>query len=241
MLQLSQTPRWNGRHKKWSAVLMLFVALSLALFNSLSVFANNVSSNVFEIGDGNTIDSPSGAPFDWENFFDGSGSHGTIARRANPDAAHFQAVSSGPDMGRNDPSTFTTGSKDTLNISSGWQCTSSNNLGGKFDLLNAYVLNYVGPVTSGGTPHNVLLFGGERDSNNGDANIGFWFLQDGNVACDSAGGTASFTGNHVNNDLFIVSSFTNGGSNSDIIVYRWVGGAAGHLDTAGEITGAPAD
>src|SRR5204863_4085008 len=71
--------------------------------------------------------------------------------------------------------------------------------------------------------------------------IGCWYLEDGTVACDSSAGTASFTGNHVNNDLFIVSSFTNGGSNSDIIVYRWVGGAAGHLDTAGEITGAPAD
>jgi hypothetical protein len=71
----------------------------------------------------------------------------------------------------------------------------------------------------------VVYFALERNANTGDANVGFWFLQD-NVGCETATTTQSFTGNHRDGDLLIVSSFTNGGVVSTIDVYRWTIDAA---------------
>ena len=73
-----------------------------------------------------------------------------------------------------------------------------------------------------GNGHEILYFGIERNANNGDANFGFWFLQD-EVGCSSTGGAANFTGQHMTGDLFIVSAFSNGGTVSTITVYQWVG------------------
>ena len=41
------------------------------------------------------------------------------------------------------------------------------------------------------------------------------------------GGTATFTGDHTDGDLLVVSAFTNGGVVSNIDTYRWDGGANG--------------
>ena len=74
--------------------------------------------------------------------------------------------------------------------------------------------------------------------NNGDANVGFWFLQDPTVGCTAidppgtgGGSTASFTGDHVDGDLLVVSEFTNGGVVNAINVYQWDGDAGGALNT----------
>jgi hypothetical protein len=130
-----------------------------------------------------------------------------------------------------DPTTFTTGSKDTLDINPGWQCASSNNVLSKNDIMNAYALAYTETATDPNPGHQILYFGLERNSNNGDANVAFWFLQDNTVGCDSTNGTATFSGHHVDGDLLVVSAFTNGGGVSGIDVYRWNGGANGSLGT----------
>lgn len=119
-----------------------------------------------------------------------------------------------------DPTTFTTGSKDTLDINPGWQCASSNNVLSKNDIMNAYAVAYTQTATDPNPGHQILYFGLERNSNNGDANVAFWFLQ-GEVSCDSSAGTASFQGHHADGDLLVVSAFTNGGGVSGIDVYRW--------------------
>jgi hypothetical protein len=134
-----------------------------------------------------------------------------------------------------DDSTYATGSKDTLDINPGWQCTASNNVLTKNDIMNAYAVAYTNPVPDGnGKKHQILYFGLERNGNNGDANVAFWFLQ-GNANCDTSNGTAGWTGNHLDGDVLIVSAFTNGGGVSGITAYRWSdadgpGGVAGFLN-----------
>src|SRR5439155_23390614 len=71
----------------------------------------------------------------------------------------FVQNASGPDR-----TTFATGSKDTLNISTGWQCSRANNVSSKVDLLNSYATFYVDP----GTGDDIVYFGLERSSNAGD-------------------------------------------------------------------------
>jgi hypothetical protein len=165
---------------------------------------------------------------DWDSLFNASG--GTI----NPLPTGFTAATFTRDFrttstgtfATSDNTTFTTGSKDTLNITPGWQCAHSANVNSKIDLMNAYATSYTAP-----SGDSILYFGLERNDNSGDGNVGFWFLQDPTVGCSSASGTKAFTGNHEDGDLLVVSAFTNGGSVSTITVYKWVGGASGHLDT----------
>jgi len=62
-----------------------------------------------------------------------------------------------------------------------------------------------------------LIFGADRLSPNGDANVGIWFFQQ-NVAPNTSGG---FSGAHVDHDIFVISSFTGGGGTSTVSVYEW--------------------
>lgn len=80
------------------------------------------------------------------------------------------------------------------------------------DTLNA---GYASAYIQNG--HLVVIFGADRLSPNGDANIGIWFFQQ-DVKLNGTGG---FTGAHLNGDVFVVSSFTNGGGTSNIAVYAW--------------------
>ena len=163
---------------------------------------------------------------DWDSLFNASG--GEI----DPAPAGFTAATFSNDFSTNpngsfntaDPTTYTTGSKDTLPIGTGWQCTASNNVNSKIDIMNAYAGAYTDPTTD----DDILYFALERNANTGDANVAFWFLQSA-VACPQGGGL--FQGDHVDGDLLIVSAFTNGGVVSTIDVYRWNGGANGSLGT----------
>lgn len=155
--------------------------------------------------------------FDWDSFFDAAG-----AEKALPSADFTASVftkdfnNSGNTFLTNDSSTYTTGSKDTLPINPGWQCTASNNVNSKVDIMNAYAAAYTDPISG----DQLLYFALERNTNTGDANVAFWFLQD-EVNCAPNGGTGTFTGDHQDGDLLIVSAFTNGGTVSTIDVYRW--------------------
>jgi hypothetical protein len=87
------------------------------------------------------------------------------------------------------------------------------------DTLNA---GYAAAYSAPGTNDFVVMFGADRVSPNGDANIGIWFFQK-NVATNGAGG---FVGEHVDGDVFVISSFTGGGGNSSISVFAWSTGCA---------------
>ena len=124
------------------------------------------------------------------------------------------------------------GSKDIYNIPN-WLCRTESNITDKGDIQNGYSA----VATVGG--HLILYFGMEKNSPNGDNNMGIWFLQDGTVGCDGTGVGGSgknFTGTHKDGDIFVVAAFLNGGSNPAITAYKWVGGADGAL-SAGVVTG----
>ncbi len=157
--------------------------------------------------------------FDWDSIFNSSGTKfdplptGFTAAAFRQD---FKTKANGS-FDASDDSTYATGSKDILHINQ-WQCAHSNNVGGKVDIMNAYATAFTAP-----NGDQILYFAQERNANDGDANVGFWFLQDPTVNCSSPGGATTFSGAHQDGDLFIVSSFTKGGNVSTIDVYRWNG------------------
>lgn len=209
------------RHRATRAFAALAV---LAGMMAVTEPASAVHDSVFELEGNVADDGGSGAPFDWETFFDSTGGR-ILPRPAGFLDSGFDADHEFPDR-----STFTGGSKDTLDIS-GWSCTDSNNLGGKFDILNAYSTIYEDPSTR----DLLLFFGIERAATEGDGNMGFWFLKDGSVDCakpvGQTGKAPAFTGNHVDGDIFVVAGFSNGGTQATVTAYRWNGGANGALDT----------
>lgn len=206
------------------------LGVSAGILGGMAGPASAVHDQAFELdGDVTTQGSTQyGSPtYDWASLFDASG-HPT-ALPADFTASAFTAdfkVKANGTFNTSDSTTFATGSKDTLPIGSGWQCTFSNNVNSKVDVMNAYAAAYTDPSTQ----HEIVYFALERNTNTGDGNVAFWFLQD-QVGCVSAGSTASFTGEHTDGDLLVVSAFTNGGTVSNVDVYRWNGGANGTLGT----------
>jgi adhesin/invasin len=185
---------------------------------------------------------------DWDSFFNSAGAPSPSL----PDASRpgFTASAFVRDFGTNpgcsltgtgsfctaDSTTFTSGSKDTLDITPGWQCTYSNNVNSKTDISNVYAAAYTDP-TSG---HKLIYFALERNDNSGDGNVAFWFLQD-SVGCSSTtnGSNVPFTGHHMDGDILVVAAFSNGGTVSNVSAYKWSGsGASGSLTTTPFATGA---
>ena len=225
-----------------SAMLLAGVAVALMLFIASSGSGSlAVHDQDFQLdGDTSPVDvyppSPGDPTIDWEHLFDVPALPAAPTPKATLPGNFKMATfirdfvpgETGPDL-----TTYTTGSKDTLNISTGWECTGANKPSPpKDDILNAYAA-----LSANGD--TIIYFGFERFKNNGDANVGFWLLQDPTVGCTAidppgtgGGSTASFTGDHVDGDLLVVSEFTNGGVVSTINVYEWVGGAGGSLNPA---------
>ncbi|MFN3969349.1 hypothetical protein, partial [Flavobacterium sp.] len=74
--------------------------------------------------------------------------------------------------------------------------------------------------------NGILYFAGDRTSNNGDAQIGFWFYLNGTAprtlfTSPNAGG--DFAPAHAVGDLLILADFTGGGSTATVVIYRWKG------------------
>jgi hypothetical protein len=172
---------------------------------------------------------------DWDSFFNASGT--PLALPPGFDASTFDRdfeTNPNGSFNKSDPSTWATGSKDTLPITpTNWQCKTDQNTLDKNDIMNAYAASY---APAGGD--EILYFALERNGNSGSANVGFWFLQDGNVDCESPDGNTPFAGSHTTGDLLVVSEFTQGGTVSTINVYEWVGGALGFLNPIAVASGA---
>lgn len=69
-----------------------------------------------------------------------------------------------------------------------------------------------------------VVFGADRLSPNGDANIGIWFFQQS--VCTGATGNfvvcgTSTVAHHVNGDILVLSAFTGGGGTSTVAVFKW--------------------
>jgi len=168
---------------------------------------------------------------DWENILDGDDSADSttgIQLDGAPDDADGRGVS-----------IFTGGgSKDQQDISS-WKCKNGS-VPDKDEILHGFAARYTADIDSDRVPagdtddETILYFGADRFDNSGDAQIGFWFLQDPDgVGCTpSGGGGTSFTGNHTVGDVLVLSDFTQGGTQPTITIYQWVGsgGTDGSLD-----------
>lgn len=180
----------------------------------------------FEL-EGNTAVDAGPPAFDWESFFNAAGEELALPSADFTDSGFdkdFERTGSGA-YDHGDDTTYATGSKDTLSISPGWQCNTDNHVNEKIDITNAYAASYIAPTTIPNVVDagdQILYFALERFANDGDANVGFWFLQD-EVTCESSGGTAAFTGDHQDGDVLVVSAFTKGGDVSTITAYQWVG------------------
>src|SRR5439155_12874043 len=118
------------------------------------------------------------------------------------------------------------GTKDPQDLPNwAWKQTSSTSVQDKDDLEHVYAAAY--KLANG---HTGIFFGSDRFSNSGDSQMGFWFVQDPNVAINNnaiGGATGGFSGQHMVNDLLIVAHFVNGGSVPEITVFKWVGGSTG--------------
>ena len=127
-----------------------------------------------------------------------------------------------------DADQFTQGSKDDQNVSA-WSWTTNSGGSDKTNLYESFAAKY-----SAGS----LYIGANRVINNGDANIGVWLLQNATIKCTAqmvqAGQcttAGTFVGKpnaqgvsspvaHKIGDILIVSAFTNGGTVSNIQVYK---------------------
>ena len=102
----------------------------------------------------------------------------------------------------------------------------------KDNLLHAFAVRYSitssascpgpGGDITGATKCDVLYFGSDRWDNDGAAQQAFWFLQSQVTLGGAAGGGGThFTGSHVNDDVLVISNFSQGGAVSTITVYKW--------------------
>jgi hypothetical protein len=225
------------RRRRWTLIAPFFAVALVALI--LTAGAQAVHDLAFQL-DGETTNTAYSAPpgsspnTDWNDLFNADGSNTSLVNAAGP----FTSAGFTRDFGVKvsatdtcsttnttsttfctaDPSTFATGSKDTLDIS-GWQCNRDHNVNSKIDIMNAYAAAY---TASNGD--KILYFGMEKNKDNGTNNVGFWFLR-GNASCVSGGQAVTWSGLHQVGDVLVVSEFTSGGGVSTITAYRWVGGS----------------
>ncbi|HEX7902712.1 MAG TPA: hypothetical protein VF487_02455 [Chitinophagaceae bacterium] len=80
-----------------------------------------------------------------------------------------------------------------------------------------------------------LYFAGDRTSNNGDAQIGFWFYLNGTGPHTRADGTQDFAPNHAIGDLLVLADFTGGGKNAAVTILKWVGTGGNVSNTNGTL------
>jgi hypothetical protein len=94
------------------------------------------------------------------------------------------------------------------------------------------VLEADGEAAPGGP---FLVFAGDRISNSGDAQIGFWFFQDGTHP-ETVNGVNLFTpAKHlppVIGDILVLADFTGGGNNGAITVLEWRGTGGNYAGNA---------
>src|SRR5437867_9717916 len=163
-------------------------------------------TSVFEL-DGNVADDPTNSIADWNTLNGdctvpggGSGSAGGSNTRT--------CIGS-----ENPPKIFTQGgSKDPLDISQ-WHWKPADTVPDKDTITHAYAASY----TASPSGDKVVVVGGDRFAVNGDANIGAWFFQQ-NITLNSNG---TFSGVHVDHDVFLVSAFVGGGGTAVLTAYEW--------------------
>lgn len=190
-------------------------------------------TDVFQI-DGDAADpDPANLPDDWNDLNPGNVSVLTSGSVTGP-AGHAAVATFVSDPAIRTDLIYTGGgSKDFLDVTS-WMNVQRGTTPAKDDVEHAYAAKYLDNVGSAITNpnfgHSVLVFGGDRPTSNGDANIGFWFFQNSVGVTNPQNGT--FTGTHANGDVFVLSAFSSGGGTSTVRVLVWVGNPSGTTTAA---------
>ena len=191
-------------------------------------------TGAFELDGDATSAAGGAAPDDWDRVcFEVTGSATDCSTSDGTNGSTAEAWQAEPDL---NSSIFTGGgSKDPQNITQWAWKDDAGGLPDKDNLLDAFAVRYSLTATSAtgecpnGTspfdasvPCEVIYFGSDRYDNSGDAHQAFWFLQDEvSLGSNKIGGGTGFIGEHINNDLLVISNFSNGGTTSTIFVYKW--------------------
>jgi hypothetical protein len=225
------TPRVLGparnRRNRWLTLGPTLLIVLLALMFTAGAQAVHLD-DLFEL-DANAVhsDTPSPNDDDWDQVF-----------AASPNCSSFGAVAC---TFVHDPAGATIftggGSKDDLNIDQ-WR-HSTGSVPDKDEIEDAFAALYNRPSDG----HQILYFGADRVAVNGSADAGFWFLQS-DISLNADG---TFNGLHTVGDVLFLTTFTNGGADTTIRAFKWVGSGGdtnGTLDdlgvTLGDCTDAPA-
>jgi hypothetical protein len=151
-----------------------------------------------------------GTPCDTWNLLNGSGRPLNSDGTGSGSSAGHSSVRTFLDGTASTDSFTGGGSKDPADISQ-WKWSGSPTPN-KDTLNSGYAAAYTAPNSS-----FHLMFGADRVSPSGDANIGIWFFQN-TVKINPDG---SFSGLHKNGDIFVISAFTGGGGTSNIQILDW--------------------
>ena len=178
---------------------------------------------------------PATDPRDWASVFDANGQPIDAQLPANT-IDTTGVIRDFTPGGTSDSSYHEQSNKDTqqINETAGpevWGCKSLNNASDKNDLVNAYAL-----ATKGTGAHNddaLIYFGVERYDNSGTAFMGVWLFQ-ADVGCDPA--AKKFTGQKTTGDILVLSNFTNGGSLSSLVAYKWTANETSPATGEGTLT-----
>ena len=172
-----------------------------------------------------------------------------LAASANPDVSGFELDGNAASGGAADwnalgsPLDFTgfiddgtgdsdigygSGSNKDIDDVSAWSWKQDDVTPNKDDIVSAYAAAYA-------EQNNLILYFGQTRllDKNGDANVGFWFLQN-EVALNANG---SFSGSHADGDILVQSEFTNGGSVSGVKIFKWQGGSLTPVSNQAECVG----
>jgi hypothetical protein len=175
------------------AVLPATLALICAFFSGAAIAVDG--NGAFEL-DGNPQEEAA-AGDDWETLESGGGS-------ANQFVFIQDRLPSGDNI-------YTGGGSKVPLDFPGYKWKSSPPPPDKNNIVNAYAANYI----VGG--EQIVYFGADLFADNGDAELAFWFLQD-DVGLNPNG---TFSGVHVNGDVYAAVKFSNGGATATGTIFEW--------------------
>src|SRR5215471_6290696 len=218
----------RSRAVRWTASFLLVASMATAAVPTVLAVHD---TGAFEL-DGNATNDPAVPGDDWDNVCH-QVSPTDCPSPASPNGA--TATSWVAELNPNATVFTGGGSKDPQDISNWAWKDGAGGIPDKDNLLHAFAARYSLPPSAscpagGAATCEVLYFGSDRFDNSGDAQQGFWFLQNRiGLGSTSSGGGFNFTGVHKNGDLLIISDFSNGGSTSTITIYKWNTAVSGNL------------
>ena len=236
----------GSRHRVGSRIGVIFAIGLLFVFFAVPTQAVN-ATGLFEL-DGNAVTlHGAGSPDDWDRVCHDVTDNGTVFNKFGTgfdSAGHaFSAAgcnSAASTTGasalefvhaasQNEVNFTGGGSKDPIDISSWAYTTGTGGNPGKDILLDGFAARYSTAANSSTCPTinsdpicKLIFFGLDRFDNSGDAQNGFWFLQNSvTLANNKVGGGLGFSGLHKTGDILVVTDFAIGGATNAITVYSW--------------------